>query len=206
MRQRRRASEHVAETPIAGTAADAVLVAAAQADGVAFAHLFDRYWEAVFRFCYYRLGDWPEAEDAASQVFTNAFAALPRFRPAEHDDAFRSWLFTIAYRIVSNARRRHGRHRDRPLDERLDWVDPTPSPEETALAMDDHRRLYLLLAELPPEQRELLELRLAGLTAVEIARVLGRSHDAIRAAESRAVKRLRAFAMAFEPAGERAHG
>ena len=61
-------------------------------------------------------------------------------------------------------------------------------------AGEDNRnvaRMALLLAGLPADQRELLELRLAGLTAVEIARVLGRSHDAVRKAESRAIRMLR---------------
>jgi len=51
--------------------------------------------------------------------------------------------------------------------------------------------LAALLSRLPEKQRELLELRLAGLTAVEIARVLGWSHGAVRKAESRAIQTLR---------------
>jgi DNA-directed RNA polymerase specialized sigma24 family protein len=45
--------------------------------------------------------------------------------------------------------------------------------------------------QLKPDQRELLELRLAGLKNAEIARILGRSHDAIRKEQSRIVKSLR---------------
>ena len=66
-------------------ASDVVLVARAQRDRRAFASLFDRYWDPIFRFCYYRVGDWQEAEDAASQVFTNALAGLARFRPEERE-------------------------------------------------------------------------------------------------------------------------
>src|SRR5688572_10387667 len=46
-------------------AGDAALVAGAQADPLAFDRLFDRYGSPVLNYCYYRLGTWEEAEDAA---------------------------------------------------------------------------------------------------------------------------------------------
>ena len=47
----------------------------------------------------------------------------------------------------------------------------------------------------------MLELRLAGLTDAEIARVLGRSHGAIRSIQFRAVARLRTL-LGAEAGGE----
>jgi RNA polymerase sigma-70 factor (ECF subfamily) len=187
---RRGSPTAIMERPVA-LVTDAALVAAAQVDRTAFASLFDRYWDHVFRFCFYRVGDWQEAEDAASQIFVNALDALGRFQIGERDDTFRCWLFAIAYRVIANTHRHRARHPTRPIEAAAGRSDPAPSPEEQALAVDDHRRLYALLEQLTPDQRELLELRLAGLTAVEIAQVLGRSHDAIRKAESRAVRTLR---------------
>lgn len=59
------------------------------------------------------------------------------------------------------------------------------------IAADDYRYLRMILLQVPDDQRELLELRLAGLSASEIAEVLGRSPGAIRTAHSRAVANLR---------------
>ena len=84
-------------------------------------------------------------------------------------------------------------------------ADAAPSPEELALAADDHRLMHDLLSRLKTEQRELLELRLAGLTDAEIARVLGRSHDAVRKAQSRAIGILRGFLGSGAGAGEVDH-
>ena len=53
--------------------------------------------------------------------------------------------------------------------------------------------MHDLLAQLPEEQRRLLELRLTGLTDAEIARVVGRNHGAVRASQFRAVARLRSL-------------
>jgi DNA-directed RNA polymerase specialized sigma24 family protein len=44
---------------------------------------------------------------------------------------------------------------------------------------------------LTPEQREVVELRLAGLTGPEIAAAVGRSHGAVRALQFRAYQQLR---------------
>lgn len=208
MRERRRVPQ-AAEEARPEAVANAAPYASALGDSLEFTLLFDYYWESVLRFCYYRLGDWTDAEDAASQVFTNALAAFDRFRPCGNAEAVRSWLFTIAYRVVANAYRHRARHRTQPIDSVIGWADPAPSPEDLALAADDHRRLRALLAQLPTDQRELLELRLAGLTAVDIAHVLGRSHDAVRKAESRAVRHLRdlsAMSAAAADDKEAAHG
>ena len=175
---------------ISADEAEDALIARAQRDPDAFAPLYERYFDAVYRYCYHRLGDWTDAEDAASLIFTNALAALPRYRS---DASFRSWLFTIAHNVVANHHRRRGRHPDRPLESAGRLRDASPSPEEDALRREAHRTVHDLLARLPEEQRRLLELRLTGLTDAEIARVVGRNHGAVRASQFRAVARLRSL-------------
>jgi RNA polymerase sigma-70 factor (ECF subfamily) len=56
-----------------------------------------------------------------------------------------------------------------------------------------------LLRQLPPEQARIVELRLAGLTGVEIALVLGRTPNAVKVAQYRAYSRLRALVGGREP-------
>ena len=173
---------------------DAALVARARHDRAAFAPLYGRYFDPVFRFCFYRLGDWQEAEDAAGDIFARVLASLDRFRSHDREDGFRPWLFTIARHVVANRHRDRARHPARPLEAAGSLLDQTPTPEEIATAADDHRFLHALLARLKPDQRDLLELRLAGLNDAQIARVLGRSHDAIRKEQSRTIGALRVIA------------
>src|SRR5262245_60361601 len=75
---------------------DALLVMRAQAEPSAFTVLYDRYVEAVYRYCDRRLGDRTAAEDATSVIFTRAFVNLPKYRAG----TFRGWLFTIAHNVV----------------------------------------------------------------------------------------------------------
>ena len=171
--------------------ADDILVLRAQQDPAQFDPIFERYWNPIVRYCYYRLGDWHQSEDATAQVFLNAIAALPDFSDAQHDNSFKAWLFTIASRVVSNQRRTAARHPQTSLDTLGDRQSPDASIEEQAIARDEHRQLYELISQLKPEQQQLIDLRLAGLNDLEIARVLDRNPAAVRKAFSRAVISLR---------------
>jgi RNA polymerase sigma-70 factor (ECF subfamily) len=171
---------------------DVALVAAAQADPLAFDELYERYADPILNYCYYRLGSWEEAEDAAQQIFINAYGALSRFQDRQQG-SFRSWLFTLAHNEVANRRRGHARHPTFPLTEALVLRDPAPMPEELAVIADAQERVRTLLAGLSDDQRRVLELRVAGLTDVEIAAVLGRTRGAVRGVQARGVARLRAL-------------
>ena len=184
----------VLDDPAPGfTGAEALIIARAQRDPAAFAPLYETYFDAVLRYCYHRLGTWEAAEDAASLVFTNALAALPRFRANERDGSFRAWLFAIAHNVVANQHRHRGRHVVTVLSEAREVADASPSPEDVAVAAEARQSVHDVLAHLTDDQRRVVELRLAGLTDSEIARALGRKHGAVRAAQYRAALRLRAL-------------
>lgn len=179
----------MAAAPVGPGLSDADLVAAARIDRQAFASLYERYRDDVLRYTFYCLGNWDDAADATQQVFANATAGLPRF--ADRGDTFRPWLFRIAHNEVSTRRTRRSRRPQSPLLDAEGIVDRGPSPEDLAIAADDHDRLCILLALLPPDRRRVCELRFAGLDDKEIARILGKSKGAVRTAQSRAIAQLR---------------
>ncbi len=164
---------------------DAGLVVRAKADRQAFAPLYARYVDAVYRYCYRRLGSREAAEDATSEVFYKALAALHDYR----DGSFPAWLMTIAHNVVVDGFRQ--RRPEEPLGPDFEPRDEAASPEDAALASEQSLSLRALLARLPEDQRRVLELRLAGLTGPEIATVLGRSLGSVKMLQFRAVERLR---------------
>ena len=180
-----RSGQATREAWSAGAAADAELVARAQADHHAFALLYRRYLDPVHRYCYRRLGSREAAEDATSLVFTKAFAALPAYRAG----SFRSWLFTIAHHVITDDLR--ARRTVADLAAAGDVPDCAPTPEEAVVAVDASATVVRLLAQLPAGQRRVVELRLAGLTGREAAEVLGCSLGAVKIAQVRAYSRLR---------------
>ena len=168
-----------------GAVDDADLVARAQADRQAFALLYRRSLDPVHQYCYRRLGSREAAEDATSLVFTKAFASLPAYRAG----SFRSWLFAIAYHVITDDLR--ARRVVAELDAAAEVPDREPTPEEAVVAADANSTVVRLLDQLPVGQRRVVELRLAGLTGREAAEVLSCSLGAVKIAQVRAYSRLR---------------
>jgi RNA polymerase sigma-70 factor (ECF subfamily) len=190
----------VTESPAKEDLCDLDLVERAQADPQAFATLYLRYVDAVHRHCHWRLQNREAAEDATSQVFTQALAALPRFDGRR--GTFRSWLFTIAHHVVIDQVRKS--KRAVAINTSWEIPDREQSPEERAISAEQGRSLRAALDGLPPRERQVVELRLAGLTASEIAGVLGCRNNAVGAAQFRAINRLRTLmALEIEAEGHR---
>lgn len=168
---------------------DRQLVEQALADPAAFLDIFQRYRDPVFRYCHRCLGNCEAAEDAAQTTFMRAFANL---KSCKNRDKFHAWLFTIAHNVIVDAYRL-----SRPYSS-IDWVDEiadsAASPEDLAIAATELLHITALLGKLPDLQRDVVALRLQGLTDKEIAGILGKSHQAIRAAQYRALIQLRKLA------------
>lgn len=178
---------HEAPAVVTPREEDAWLVMAAKADPRAFAPLYDRYFDPVYRYCYRRLGHPEVAADATAQIFVKALGALRGYR--EDAVSFRSWLFAIAHNVLVDEVRTY--RPVYPIDEAAAVVDAAPSPEAEALTAETARTIRGLLAQLPPDQQKVMELRLAGLTGPEIAAALGRTLGSVKIAQVRAIARLR---------------
>ena len=159
------------------TAADADALArrAQRGDRDALGQLYDHFYERVTRFTAGRLGDPARAEDVTSETFEAMLRGLGSYRPGTD---FAAWLFTIAHRRVGDHFRRLYRRRETALDEAVDAADRA----EMASAFQALR----------PDEQEVLALRvLAGLSAVQVGAVLGKSPGAVRVAQHRALRALR---------------
>lgn len=165
---------------------DATLAARAATDRAAFGLLYDRYAERVFRYCYRRLGDREAAEDATSQIFLKALVSLPAYREG---GTFAGWLFAIAFSTTVDLERRY--RPTVPIDAAGPVAAPAPDPEAEAIAAEQRDQLHRLIAELLPDQRHAIELRLAGLSGAEVATAMGRTHRAVKMLQFRAFQRLR---------------
>ena len=163
---------------------DAELVRLAQRDLEAFVALYDRYVDPVFRYCNRRLPR-AAAEDATSIAFLNAMRAIGRVDPERSQ--FRPWLFTIAHNAVVDQLRSR---RHLPLEE-LQLAEPSPSLEDRVIGTERRQRLSEVLATLPPDQQQVMHLRLAGLPNAEIGAVMSKPVGTVRVIHHRAVKRLR---------------
>lgn len=167
------------------SASDADLARLCQRDLRAFVHLYDRYVDEVYHYCARRLPR-QAAEDATSQTFLNAIAAIRALEP-ERQGRFGPWLFRITRNAVIDQRRR--REHD-PLDA-FDLADPSEPLDERAIGEERRHCLDEALTSLGPEQQRVVRLRLAGMDSAEIGGAIGKSPGAVRVIHHRALVRLR---------------
>ncbi len=125
--------------------------------------------------------------------------ALPGYRGG----IFRAWLFTIAHHVITDSYR--SIHPQEPLESAADLEDPALQPEALALLADEQRLLLAVLPLLSVDQRRVMELRLSGLPATEVAIILGRTPESVRTLQRRAIVRLQGLLRASPLAPEVRH-
>ena len=177
---------------------DEELVCRAQRDPDSFGLLYARYERPIHAFILPRVDhNDAVAQDLTSQVFTKALIALPGFRPG----IFRGWLYAIARNAVIDHYRRQ--RPAAPLEEAAHVAADEPALDDRAVAEDARARLHAALTRLAPTQRQIVELRLHGLTGAEIAERMNLHPDAVKSAQYRAFARLRPYLGETPPTRER---
>ena len=157
-------------------------------DAEAFAAIFDRYHEPVYRFIASRIHRPADAEDLTQLVFVKALEALPRYE--SRGVPFGGWLFRLARNTVIDHVRTHRETAD--LEQVFDRIDQDRGPDEWAMTRQELESVRLALASLTDEQREAIALRyFAGLSAKEAATAMGKQEGTVRGLQFRAIAALR---------------
>ena len=149
---------------------------AANGDPRAFAAIYERYHQDIFRYCRSITGNAEDASDALQSTMAAALRSLPGER---RTIALRAWLFRIAHNeSVSILRRRSS------YVELTESVEPSaPGPYAAAAMRERLSGLVADLQALPERQRGALVMReLIGLDYDEIAVALNVSNGAARQA------------------------
>ena len=168
---------------------DAAFEAAVQGDPAGLRQLYDELAPAVAG--YLRVRGAREPEDLCSEVF---LAVFPRLSTVSGGAAgLRTLLFSIAHaRLVDELRRRSRRGETAALDELSD-PRTARSAEDEALAAYSSDAVRDILGQLPPDQRDVLLLRLvADLTVEQVAETMGKSPGAVKQLQRRGLNTLRA--------------
>ena len=170
---------------------DQLLAAARQGDTAALETLLVRYQPHLYRFGLRMCGNVEDAGDVAQESLISMARSVRDFRG---DSSVSSWLYTIARRFCIKKRRRSkfAPAREESLDTSGPDVarhlaDPGPNPEQTATNQELATALAHAIDRLEPTQREVLVLRdVEGLSAREVARVVGVSVEAVKSRLHRA--------------------
>jgi RNA polymerase sigma-70 factor (ECF subfamily) len=152
----------------------------------AFGDLYLACLDRVYRYVFYRVRDARLAEDLTETTFLRAWEARRRYHSGKVPVI--GWFYRIAHNAVIDHFRTS--HHEQDLTPSL----PTPEADlEGRMAeMDETNALSAALRELDPTSQEVLSLRFgAGLSHAEVAQLLGRSSQAVRVIQFRALRRLR---------------
>ncbi len=142
---------------------------AAAGDERAFAAIYQRYRQDLYRFCLAIVRDPQDAQDALQNTMVKVLRALPG---ETRQIQLKPWLYRIAHNEAVETLRR--RRDSAELDPEA--VGSGDDPSEAAATRERLRRLFNDLSELPERQRSALVMReLAGLGFEEIGKAFDTS-------------------------------
>ena len=154
---------------------DELLVARlTERDSDAFAALYDRHSRIAFGLAYRLLNDASAAEDVVQEAFLSLWRQAETFQQGR--SSARTWLLSIVHHRAVDRLRRKDSHEigdGDALVQLAEREDPQASVEAQVASTLEARQIRRALEDLPPEQRQAIELAyFGGLSHSEIARQL----------------------------------
>jgi RNA polymerase sigma-70 factor (ECF subfamily) len=140
---------------------------------------------------FFRARGVPDPEALVGEVFVDLARNLDNFDGDA--DRFRSWVFVIAYRRMSDEwRRLRRRPEEIVLDPTTASSPAVPSAEDEALDALGEAEVAAMLQTLTEDQRDVIALRVvAGLSLHETAVSIGKPVSAVKALQRRGIAALR---------------
>jgi RNA polymerase sigma-70 factor (ECF subfamily) len=155
-------------------------------DAAAGETLFERHFDAVFRFIRNKVGD--KADDLVQEVFLACVKGRDRFRA---ESSFRTYLFAVARNKIIDHWRARGKLQVDDLSE-ASAHDLGPSPSSLMGRAEDERLLVMALRRLPLDLQMAIELYyVEGLKSREVGDVLDIPHGTVRSRLRRGLDQLR---------------
>ncbi len=153
----------------------------------AFDELVRRHQRGIWRVARRYVKNDADAADVAQKAFIRAFRAIDSFRGAA---TVRSWLYRITINLALNHLRDHAREVVTEIaEDRLTAIATGP---QRLIDDEDHAELRAAVAELPPKQRMVLELRVFDeLSFREVGELADCTENAAKVNFHYAVKRLK---------------
>ena len=161
------------------------LLARARAyDRDALTEIHNTYYQPILRYVAQKVHDRQTAEDLTSDVFVRLLDALQdKHAPA---NTLRDWLYGVASRVVNDHYRKQYR-----AERYAETLKADAHEEGVARQIERGVDLHEALAELTPEQQDVLALRFGfGLRVREVAETIGKQEGAVKQLQVRALRAL----------------
>lgn len=157
--------------------------------GSAFAKLYDKYVDDIYRFTYFKVSNESEAQDLTSQTFLKVWKALSE---GTRVDNFRAFLYQTAQNLIIDFYRKRAREDEISYDGLVQEL-PDDSDHTDTIAINMQAEYVLELSKrLKSEYRQVLFLKYVNeLSIKEIATIMKKKPGNIRTTIHRATKALK---------------
>jgi RNA polymerase sigma-70 factor, ECF subfamily len=150
---------------------------------------YELYYEDVYRFVFYMIGDQQSCEDLVHDTFVRAFTSSHRF---ENRSNIKTWLFGIAKHIVLDEIRKRKRRSLFSLFSMEKEVQGDTNIEQQMVNKESVIELLQAIQKLKPNYRLIVTLKkIEECPTKDIAEILGWSEARVRKTLSRALQELR---------------
>ena len=165
------------------------LTSVERGDANVFAHLIEKYQNAVYYLCYRMLGNARDAEDAAQETFLRAYKSIRRY---DKQRRFSTWILSIATNYcIDQLRKRRLLILSLDAIPYLDVPHTGLTPESSLVMEEDQQQVRALLASLSPKDRATIIMRYwYDFSYDEIAETLSLTNSAVKSRLHRARRRL----------------
>jgi RNA polymerase sigma factor (sigma-70 family) len=188
LRGRRRGRPATPARELAHLSDEALLALIARADEHALAELYRRFGRLAYGLAFRILRDDALAQDAVQEAFLGVWRGAHRFSAERAKPS--TWLLTLVHRRAVDLVRREERRRAEPLEPEAEATSAGSADEAELLTRREAVRTAL--RQLPPEQREAIELAYyGGYTQSELAERLGQPLGTIKSRMFTGLARLR---------------
>lgn len=166
----------------------ALIRAAQQGDTRAFAALYRAHVDRIYNHIYHRVGSAETAEDLTSDVFLRMMEGLPTYE--ERGIPLLVWLYRIAdARVIDHYRRSKRINNVEDID--MIEIGIEEDMDEPLVSSYNTTQIHHALQTLTDGQRQVIVLRfIEGLNLETTARLMGKTVDAIKAMQYRALQAL----------------
>lgn len=154
-----------------------------------FSERYRQYFPRLFAYVYGRVHNAHVAEDVVADVFERAFTKADTLR---NEDAFSTWLFTIARNVIISSGRKRARETVVDPDVLKEIAPSGASVESEILSREEVKRVSELLREFPRREQDIVALKFdAELSNAQIAKIMGLSEANVRVILFRTLRKLR---------------
>lgn len=163
----------------------------AKKDPDAYAHIYDRYVDALYRFILFKVSEREIAEDLTSDVFLKTWQYLIEY--TGEIENIRSLLYKIARNRIIDFYRKRATMSESSLDQLTQPI-PDSAIAEAIKQNAEAQHMMKLLQQLKSDYQEVIMLKyIEGFSTKEISQILEKNQSAVRVTLYRAIKRLKSL-------------